>query len=328
MFDARADADARRRDGRRAPAGRRPARTRRARRPCWSSTSAAPRPTCIRSRRASRRATASSSTGLPEPRVKRTVEGDLGMRHNAAHDRRSRRCSASSRPTAASPQVAIARRCSARSRATSSTCRRAPTRQRSIEALAGLPCGLAVQRHAGTRRDRATPCTVRSPCSAARICPTSTVVIGTGGPLAHGATIRRRSCETALADRRRSVLAAAARARACSSIATTYSTRAACSSASSRELHLRSRLAHACTASREEMRMNASRQTRSAKRAASRRREFRTTMFAAHAPREPRALADRRGRRPRRGGRAPPGAAAAQAARVGHARGRGRAGAA
>ena len=80
----RADAHAGGGDGRRAPARRRLRRAARGSARCWWSIPAARPPTCTRSPRASPAGRGVIPQGLPEPRVKRTVEGDLGMRHNIA----------------------------------------------------------------------------------------------------------------------------------------------------------------------------------------------------------------------------------------------------
>ena len=130
---------------------------RRARRACSSSTPAAPRPTCIRWRgRALERRR--DPAGLPEPRVKRTVEGDLGMRHNAARHRRAvgldaigdRRGSGPGRGAlhALVAEIAARRRLSAANGRGSRPRRGAGVRRRA-------PCGASGTRHGGDRLHRA-----------------------------------------------------------------------------------------------------------------------------------------------------------------------------
>jgi uncharacterized protein (TIGR01319 family) len=123
--------------------------------------------------------------GLPEPRVKRTVEGDLGMRHNAA-----------AIVEAIGPD-AVARRSGLDAatigrllKAFAADVERLPaTREEAAfdEALAWAAVRIAVERHAGSTRVMQT---VQGPVVVQNGKDLSAVktVIGTGGPLAHGAT--------------------------------------------------------------------------------------------------------------------------------------------
>ena len=123
--------------------------------------------------------------GLPEPFVKRTVEGDLGMRHNAR-----------AIVEAAGPSVFATR--AGLTEATlnamlvtiEADVERLPATPEEIaldEALAWTAVRIAVGRHAGTSEIVQT---VQGPVTMQRGKDLSgvTTVIGTGGPLAHGAT--------------------------------------------------------------------------------------------------------------------------------------------
>ena len=123
--------------------------------------------------------------GLPEPRVKRTVEGDLGMRHNAATI------------VEVLGRAKIAERSGLSDRAIdrlltvfATDVERLPASPEEIafdEALAWAAVRMAVERHAGTSR---TVQTVQGPVvvQTGKDLTTLATVIGTGGPLAHGAT--------------------------------------------------------------------------------------------------------------------------------------------
>lgn len=123
--------------------------------------------------------------GLPEPRVKRTVEGDLGMRHNAATI------------VEALGRAQIAKRSGLsdgtidRLLATFvADVERLPTIPEEIafdESLAWAAVRIAVERHAGTSK---TVQTVQGPVvvQTGKDLTALATVIGTGGPLAHGAT--------------------------------------------------------------------------------------------------------------------------------------------
>ncbi len=134
--------------------------------------------------------------GLPEPFVKRTVEGDLGMRHNAA----------TIVQTAGMDLIAarsgldgaeIGRQLDAIAR----NIERLPadsTERAFDEALAWAAVRVAVARHAGTSKIVQTvqgPVTVQAGKDLSRV----GTIIGTGGPLAHGAT-PATALEAALAD--------------------------------------------------------------------------------------------------------------------------------
>ena len=123
--------------------------------------------------------------GLPEPRVKRTVEGDLGMRHNAATI------------VEAVGREAISRRsgldASAIDRLLASFAadvERLPVSREETafdEALAWAAVRIAVERHAGSAEIVQTvqgPVVVQTGKDLSAL----KTVIGTGGPLAHGAT--------------------------------------------------------------------------------------------------------------------------------------------
>lgn len=123
--------------------------------------------------------------GLPEPFVKRTVEGDLGMRHNAR-----------AIVEAAGVSVLAARAglteaaLGAMLDAIEADVERLPRNAHEValdEALAWTAVRMAVGRHAGTSEIVQT---VQGPVTMQRGKDLSgvTTVIGTGGPLAHGAT--------------------------------------------------------------------------------------------------------------------------------------------
>ena len=165
----RADADAGRGAGRRAPARRRRGGTPGSAR-CSSSTSAAPRPTCIRSRRASRHARRRSRRaaraareahrrGRPRHAPQRRGDRRGGGRrcHRAERSGRARRSAAASWPRSPRTSSLPANAGGGRARRGAGLCRRAP-------------CGETAWRHG---RRPSTPCTARSSCSAARTCPTS-----------------------------------------------------------------------------------------------------------------------------------------------------------
>ncbi|MSO85163.1 MAG: MutL protein [Rhodospirillales bacterium] len=123
--------------------------------------------------------------GLPEPRVKRTVEGDLGMRHNAAtivaaigHTRIAQRSGVSD----ATIERILA--------AFTADVERLPESPEEIafdEALAWAAVRIAVERHSGTAK---TVQTAQGPVvvQIGKDLTALGTVIGTGGPLAHGAT--------------------------------------------------------------------------------------------------------------------------------------------
>lgn len=123
--------------------------------------------------------------GLPEPRVKRTVEGDLGMRHNAATI-----VEAIGRAQIAQrsglPDPTIDRLLAA----FAADVERLPATPEEIafdDALAWAAVRIAVERHAGTAK---TMQTVQGPVvvQTGKDLTALATVIGTGGPLAHGAT--------------------------------------------------------------------------------------------------------------------------------------------
>ena len=124
-------------------------------------------------------------TGLAEPYVKRTVEGDLGMRHNAATIVELAGVEAIAIRARLSPE-AIGALLGAISRDVErlpATCE-----ERAFdEALAWAAVRVAVERHAGNQRIVQTahgPVVARSGKDLSDL----ETVIGTGGPLAHGAT--------------------------------------------------------------------------------------------------------------------------------------------
>jgi uncharacterized protein (TIGR01319 family) len=123
--------------------------------------------------------------GLPEPRVKRTVEGDLGMRHNAStiveavgRDAIARRSGLD--PSAIDRLLTIF----------AADVERLPLSREEIafdEALAWAAVRIAVERHAGSSEIVQTvqgPAVVQTGKDLSAL----KTVIGTGGPLAHGAT--------------------------------------------------------------------------------------------------------------------------------------------
>jgi uncharacterized protein (TIGR01319 family) len=135
-------------------------------------------------------------TGLPEPYVKRTVEGDLGMRHNAATivelagiETIAARAGLTTVGVAA--MLAAIKTDVERLPATSD--------EKALdEALAWAAVRVAVERHAGSAKVVQTahgPIVAQSGKDLSRL----ETVIGTGGPLAHGAT-PATVLEAALAD--------------------------------------------------------------------------------------------------------------------------------
>jgi uncharacterized protein (TIGR01319 family) len=123
--------------------------------------------------------------GLPEPYVKRTVEGDLGMRHNA-------RAIVETKGYAAFAARAGLTEATLHAKidAIEADVERLPTSAEDValdEALAWTAVRIAVGRHAGTTEIVQT---VHGPVTMQRGKDLSgvTTVIGTGGPLAHGAT--------------------------------------------------------------------------------------------------------------------------------------------
>ncbi len=121
--------------------------------------------------------------GLPEPYLKRTVEGDLGMRHNALAIVEA----AGIDVLAADSAVPVAR-LEQLVRRLHSDVERLPTdaEERALDhALARAAVRIAVRRHAGTTE---TVYTVTGPVTVQRGKDLSdiTAVVGTGGPLAHG----------------------------------------------------------------------------------------------------------------------------------------------
>jgi uncharacterized protein (TIGR01319 family) len=135
-------------------------------------------------------------TGLPEPFVKRTVEGDLGVRHNAATIAELAGAEAIA-IRARLPPEAVAASLAAIAR----DLERLPaTREERAfdEALAWAAVRAAVERHAGTQRIVQTahgPVVAQSGKDLSNL----EIVIGTGGPLALGAT-PASVLEAALAD--------------------------------------------------------------------------------------------------------------------------------
>jgi hypothetical protein len=114
--------------------------------------------------------------------VKRTVEGDLGMRHNAATIVEAVGLEAIA--TSASSRRSACRRCSSEITRDVERLPRAPTRSRSTRRWSARRSArrsraiAAPWRPSTRRRDR-------SPSSTARTCPSRRVVIGTGGALVH-----------------------------------------------------------------------------------------------------------------------------------------------
>jgi uncharacterized protein (TIGR01319 family) len=123
--------------------------------------------------------------GLPEPFVKRTVEGDLGVRHNA------RTIAEVSGMGAFAARLGISEaQLNLKLDAIEADVQRLPADTGDValdEALAWTAVGIAVARHAGTSEIVQT---VHGPVTMQRGKDLSavTTVIGTGGPLAHGAT--------------------------------------------------------------------------------------------------------------------------------------------
>ena len=123
--------------------------------------------------------------GLPEPRVKRTVEGDLGMRHNAAAIveaiGRARIAQRSGLPDSAIDRFLAAFTADVERLPAS------PEETAFDEALAWAAVRIAVERHAGTAK---TVQTIQGPVvvQTGKDLTALATVIGTGGPFAHGAT--------------------------------------------------------------------------------------------------------------------------------------------
>jgi len=123
--------------------------------------------------------------GLPEPFVKRTVEGDLGMRHNAETIVDGAGFAKFAERAGLSEE-----RLRAKLDEIASDVERLPASAEDValdEALAWTAVRIAVARHAGTAE---VVQTVHGPVIMQRGKDLSAVktVIGTGGPLAHGAT--------------------------------------------------------------------------------------------------------------------------------------------
>jgi uncharacterized protein (TIGR01319 family) len=121
--------------------------------------------------------------GLPEPRVKRSVEGDLGMRHNAATIVEVASLDAIARDSGLSPQ-----RVTALIERFTHDIERLPAgdeEQRLDLALARAAVRIAVRRHCGSVE---TVYTVNGPATVQQGKDLSNVqtVIGTGGALVHG----------------------------------------------------------------------------------------------------------------------------------------------
>ena len=123
--------------------------------------------------------------GLPEPFVKRTVEGDLGVRHNA----RAIADAAGFDAFAALLGIGLVQFDTMLEAIDDDAQRlpRNPDEEALDEALARTAVAIAVARHAGTSEIVQT---VHGPVTMQRGKDLSavTAVIGTGGPLAHGAT--------------------------------------------------------------------------------------------------------------------------------------------
>jgi uncharacterized protein (TIGR01319 family) len=123
--------------------------------------------------------------GLPEPFVKRTVEGDLGMRHNAEAIVETAGAAEFARRAGVDEG-----RLRALLDAIAADVERLPSSAEELaldEALAWTAVRIAMARHAGTAEIVQT---VHGPVTLQRGKDLSGVgtVIGTGGPLAHGAT--------------------------------------------------------------------------------------------------------------------------------------------
>ncbi|HVL59583.1 MAG TPA: glutamate mutase L, partial [Burkholderiaceae bacterium] len=122
--------------------------------------------------------------GLPEPRVKRTVEGDLGMRHNAAAI-----ADAAGLDALAADSGLPAARIAASIAALATDVARIPASPDELaldRALARAAIRLAVKRHAGTVE---TVFTVTGPVAVqhGKDLGDVAVLIGTGGAIAHAA---------------------------------------------------------------------------------------------------------------------------------------------
>lgn len=119
--------------------------------------------------------------GLPEPRVKRTVEGDLGMRHNAATIAETaglERLASEAGVNASRASALLAQVC-----ADVAHLPRTPEEIAFEQALARAAVGIAVRRHCGTVETVYTatgPVMVQHGKNLAH----AAAVIGTGGPLA------------------------------------------------------------------------------------------------------------------------------------------------
>lgn len=134
--------------------------------------------------------------GLPEPRVKRTVEGDLGMRHNAAAVMEAAGLEGIAQDAGLAPE-----RLMALIGDLGRDVERLPEtgEERALDlALARVAVRLAVRRHAGTIE---TVFTATGPVTVQHGKDLSAVatVIGTGGPLVHSPD-PRKILETALAN--------------------------------------------------------------------------------------------------------------------------------
>ena len=317
-----ADADAGRRASKARGCSPTAAPERRASVRCWSSIRAARRPTSIRSPTASRRCAGVIPQGLPEPRVKRTVEGDLGMRHNAATIVEAVGVDA----IAADAGSRDAARC--RPARQDHPRRRAPAAEHrgdrarpGARLRRGAPGRRAPLRHRRDRLYRDRPGDRPARQGPVRV----DVVIGTGGALVHsrdpGAVLRKT-----LASAGRSRFRCGRGSRSSCSTANTCLYACGLLGAVEPQAAFELALAHLEPID-SEIRMNApaapERAPPDALRGANRRRPF-ADMREANLARWPIG----RRRRLRRGGRAAQGAAAAQAARLGDAAKRSRSGAA
>lgn len=121
--------------------------------------------------------------GLPEPRVKRTVEGDLGMRHNAESIVDATGVDEIASHARTSPQ--LVREFLSAVRANVEHLPATPAEAEIDAALAWAAVRIAVKRHAGTI---ATVHSVQGPVlvQTGKDLTQVAAVIGTGGPLAHG----------------------------------------------------------------------------------------------------------------------------------------------
>lgn len=134
--------------------------------------------------------------GLPEPRVKRTVEGDLGVRHNASAVVEAAGLEAVAQDSGLAPGSVTALIGDL-----GRDVERLPetAQERALDlALARVAVRLAVRRHAGTIE---TVYTVTGPVTVqhGKDLSAVTTVIGTGGPLVHSPE-PRKILETALAN--------------------------------------------------------------------------------------------------------------------------------